>query len=86
MTIGDNGNIGERITREEILNQPFLEEGTFLSYASKVTYKFFFSIKHFELDPKIFPSSWAIGAYFIYISQILDKSSRCSSNIIELRS
>ncbi|XP_015123310.1 uncharacterized protein LOC107045521 isoform X1 [Diachasma alloeum] len=31
----DNENLRERITREEILNQPFLEEGTFLSYASK---------------------------------------------------
>ncbi|XP_008556256.1 uncharacterized protein LOC103577419 [Microplitis demolitor] len=31
----DNGNVGEGITRNEILNQPFLEEGTFLSYASK---------------------------------------------------
>ncbi|KAK0163427.1 hypothetical protein PV327_007111 [Microctonus hyperodae] len=32
----DNGNVGEGITKEEILNQPFLEEGTFLSYASKI--------------------------------------------------
>ncbi|XP_011310616.1 uncharacterized protein [Fopius arisanus] len=32
----DNGNVGEQITREDILNHPFLEEGTFLSYASKI--------------------------------------------------
>lgn len=34
--IGENGNTTEGITKEKILNQPLLEEGTFLSYASKV--------------------------------------------------
>lgn len=34
--IGDNGNATEGITKDKILNQPVLEEGTFLSYASKV--------------------------------------------------
>lgn len=34
--IGENGNATEGITKEKILNQPLLEEGTFLSYASKV--------------------------------------------------
>lgn len=33
---GENGNTAEGITKEKILNQPLLEEGTFLSYASKV--------------------------------------------------
>lgn len=33
---GENGNSTEGITRDKILNQPLLEEGTFLSYASKV--------------------------------------------------
>lgn len=33
---GENGNTAEGITRDKILNQPVLEEGTFLSYASKV--------------------------------------------------
>lgn len=33
---GENGNATEGITRDKILNQPVLEEGTFLSYASKV--------------------------------------------------
>ncbi|XP_034950248.1 uncharacterized protein [Chelonus insularis] len=31
----DNRTLTEGITKDEILNQPFLEEGTFLSYASK---------------------------------------------------
>ncbi|CAL1681579.1 unnamed protein product [Lasius platythorax] len=31
----ENGNATEGITRDKILNQPILEEGTFLSYASK---------------------------------------------------
>ncbi|KAH0951694.1 hypothetical protein HN011_012504 [Eciton burchellii] len=31
----DNGNATDGITRDKILNQPVLEEGTFLSYASK---------------------------------------------------
>lgn len=34
--IGDNGNTTDGITKDKILNQPLLEEGTFLSYASKV--------------------------------------------------
>lgn len=34
--IGENGNTTEGITKEKILNQPLLEEGTFLLYASKV--------------------------------------------------
>jgi len=33
---GENGNVTEGITRDKILNQPVLEEGTFLLYASKV--------------------------------------------------
>ncbi|KAM0731335.1 Protein VAPYRIN [Formica fusca] len=32
----DNGNATEGITKDKILNQPVLEEGTFLSYASKI--------------------------------------------------
>ncbi|XP_015587656.1 uncharacterized protein LOC107264182 [Cephus cinctus] len=31
----ENGNAGEGITREKILNEPMLEDGTFLCYASK---------------------------------------------------
>ncbi|CAL7951857.1 unnamed protein product [Xylocopa violacea] len=31
----ENGNTAEGITKEKILNQPLLQEGTFLSYASK---------------------------------------------------
>ncbi|XP_033324995.1 uncharacterized protein LOC117219738 [Megalopta genalis] len=31
----ENGNTSEGITKEKILNQPLLEEGTFLSYAAK---------------------------------------------------
>lgn len=38
---GENGNATEGITRDKILNQPVLEEGTFLSYASKVCNIFF---------------------------------------------
>lgn len=36
LVTGENGNTAEGITKEKILNQPLLEEGTFLSYASKV--------------------------------------------------
>ncbi|KAK9298691.1 hypothetical protein QLX08_008058 [Tetragonisca angustula] len=32
----ENGNTTDSITKDKILNQPLLEEGTFLSYASKV--------------------------------------------------
>ncbi|XP_046749548.1 uncharacterized protein LOC124413185 [Diprion similis] len=32
----ENGNTGESITKEKILNQALLEEGTFLLYASKI--------------------------------------------------
>lgn len=35
MTV-ENGNSAKGITKDKILNQPLLEEGTFLSYAAKV--------------------------------------------------
>ena len=36
LMVGENGNTTDSITKDKILNQPLLEEGTFLSYASKV--------------------------------------------------
>lgn len=32
----ENGNTGDNLTKEKILNQPLIEEGTFLLYASKI--------------------------------------------------
>jgi hypothetical protein len=51
LVTGDNGNATDGITRDKILNQPVLEEGTFLSYASKVCNNICDTLLHIFYNP-----------------------------------